>query len=177
MKNPLLFVIIILLTTFFSCHSQHSVDRENDFNFNWYFSLEENGDASAFDFEDKNWRTLDLPHDWSVEFPFDSINGEGATAYLPGGIGWYRKHFNPNIGPDEKCYVLFDGIYNNSEIWLNGNKLGERPYGYVPFYFDLTPHLNHNGGNVLAVKVDRSRKVDSRWYSGAGIYRNVKQAH
>jgi beta-galactosidase/beta-glucuronidase len=169
--------ILVLFTVFLfaaiSCTKQNEINRTQDFNFNWKFSLEKNENAWKADFDDTNWRTLNLPHDWSVEFPFDSINGEGCTAYLPGGIGWYRKHFDAE--KDKIVTVLFDGVYNNSEIWINGEKLGFHPYGYSPFHFNLTPYLTKDGkNNVLAVKVDRTRFADSRWYTGSGIYRNVK---
>lgn len=149
--------------------------RELDFNFNWKFSLNLKGDAFAPKIMDADWQDVQLPHDWSVAFPFDSIHGEGCTGYLPGGLGWYRKHFSVNINADQLVYILFDGVYNNSEVWLNGKKLGGHPYGYTPFYFNLTPYLNSNGkDNVIAVKVDHTRFADSRWYTGSGIYRNVK---
>ncbi|MEM0991413.1 MAG: sugar-binding domain-containing protein, partial [Bacteroidota bacterium] len=172
--------LIILASSVLACQTTQLAEpqqqqRQQDFNFGWKFALDASEDAYQADFADESWRTLDLPHDWSVEFPFDSIKGEGATGYLPGGIGWYRKHFKTAQSENQKAYIVFDGIYNHSEIWLNGKKIGGRPYGYVPFYFDLTPNLNPQGeANVLAVKVDRSRYVDSRWYSGSGIYRNVE---
>ncbi|MEM8524106.1 MAG: sugar-binding domain-containing protein [Bacteroidota bacterium] len=174
MKNSIYFPLFFLLLA--ACQTSKTTERARlqDFNFNWKFSLDASEEAFQTDFVDEDWRALDLPHDWSVEFPFDSTK-EGATGYLPGGIGWYRKHFKTEQQEDQKTYIIFDGIYNHSEIWLNGTKIGGRPYGYVPFYFDLTPHLNPEGAdNVVAVKVDRSRYVDSRWYSGSGIYRNVE---
>ncbi|MEQ9289670.1 MAG: glycoside hydrolase family 2 TIM barrel-domain containing protein [Cyclobacteriaceae bacterium] len=152
--------------------------RSNDFNFGWKFLLAEDSasiDESAPGFQDSEWRDVRLPHDWSVEHPFDSINGEGATGYLPGGTGWYRKHFDLKPEQNKTTYIVFDGVYNNSEVWVNGQKLGFHPYGYSPFYYDISHALNGDGkGNVVAVKVDRTRYVDSRWYSGSGIYRNVE---
>ncbi|MEN0047001.1 MAG: glycoside hydrolase family 2 TIM barrel-domain containing protein [Bacteroidota bacterium] len=176
MKNIIHFFFCLVILS--ACQAPQSIekDRQQDFNFGWKFSLDAPDEAFQTKFSDEDWRVLDLPHDWSVEFPFDSTK-EGATGYLPGGIGWYRKHFKTEQNENQKTYLIFDGIYNHSEIWLNGTKLGGRPYGYVPFYFDLTPHLKAKGEeNVLAVKVDRSRYVDSRWYSGSGIYRNVELA-
>ncbi len=163
-----------MILLFTSCTDTEVTYNKTDFNGNWLFSLEQSCDAFGLDVDDSQWRSLDLPHDWSVEFPFDSVNGEGCTAYLPGGTGWYRKHFQLAAGEDEKVFILFDGVYNHSECWINGVKLGEHPYGYSPFWYDLTPHLDPEGQNVLAVKVDRTRYADSRWYSGSGIYRNVK---
>ncbi len=150
--------------------------REHDFNFGWKFALEDDQDAKRPEFDDSAWRDVRLPHDWSVEFPFDKEKGEGATGYLPGGIGWYRKHYSVSeFAPGTQFFLLFDGVYNNAEFWLNGQKLGEHPYGYSPFYFDITGQvLDNNQDNVLAVRVDRSRYVDSRWYPGSGIYRHVK---
>lgn len=156
-----------------ACTQQAEINRTQDFNFNWKFTLDEKADASASHFDDANWRELNLPHDWSVEFPFDTINGEGNTAYLPGGTAWYRKHFD--VETNKNVTVLFDGVYNNSEYWINGEKLGFHPYGYTPVHFNLTPYLNKDGkNNIIAVKVDHTRFADSRWYTGSGIYRNVK---
>ena len=124
---------------------------------------------------DNDWRDVRLPHDWSVEASFDSTL-EGCTGYLPGGVGVYQKHFKTPALPDLKStYVLFDGVYNNATFWLNGQLLGENPYGYSPVYWDLTDKLKTDGSNnVLTVHVDHSRYADSRWYTGSGIYRNVK---
>jgi len=148
---------------------------KRDFNADWRFALEDSPETSRVTFDDQAWRTVHLPHDWSVESSFDRDHGDGATAYLPGGVGWYRKRFaTPKENADGLLYVLFDGIYNNADVWLNGKHLRHHPYGYSPFYDDITPHLQRDGSeNVLAVRVDRSRYVDSRWYSGSGIYRHV----
>ncbi|MBK1878540.1 glycoside hydrolase family 2 TIM barrel-domain containing protein [Pelagicoccus mobilis] len=150
--------------------------REKDFNFGWRFALEDETRFSGQGFDDSKWRELRLPHDWSVGFSFDKEKGEGATGYLVGGIGWYRKHFpTPEGGDDVSTFVVFDGVYNNSEFWVNGHKLGFHPYGYSPIKYDLTPYLTKDGSdNVIAVRVDHSRYCDSRWYTGSGIYRNVK---
>ncbi|WP_229130275.1 sugar-binding domain-containing protein [Ancylomarina sp. 16SWW S1-10-2] len=173
MINKIMIGLLFLLMI--GCQSNQNRERELDFNFGWKFSLEHANDAYAVNLVDSSWRDVNLPHDWSIEFPFDSIKGEGCTGYLPGGLGWYRKHFTLEGSADELTYVLFDGVYNNSEVWLNGKRVGEHPYGYSPFYFDLTPYLNPAGkDNVLAVKVDHTRYADSRWYTGSGIYRNVK---
>ena len=117
-------------------------DRQIDFNFGWKFFLEDGNDLGReTPFDDGDWRDVRLPHDWSVEASFDS-ELEGATGYLPGGIGWYQKHFPTPDGSDEKrVLILFDGVYNNAEFWLNGKRIGENPYGYSPVHFDLTEHL------------------------------------
>ena len=146
-----------------------------DFNFGWRFTLGDDPGFSARAFDDSAWRELRLPHDWSIEADFDeSLNG--ATAYLPGGIGWYRKSFaTPPSIEDRTVYLYFDGVYNHSTIWLNGQELGGRVNGYTPFYFDITEHLRADGkDNVVAVRVDRTRYIDSRWYTGSGIYRDVE---
>ncbi len=147
---------------------------EVDFNFGWEFSLSNDPDGGKPQ-NNRDWKAVNLPHDWSTEASFDSINGEGATGYLPGGLGWYRKRFPLSLKADQTIYLYFDGVYNNTEVWLNGTKLGFHPYGYSPFYYDITDHLRKDSqNNILEVKVDRTRYVDSRWYPGSGIYRNVK---
>lgn len=173
MKSYLLILIFFVL---FSCSGKNEPGETIDFNFNWTFSLLDSLEiAFANDFDDSEWRNIRLPHDWSIEFPFDSVKGEGATGYLLGGVGWYRKHFNISGQENEVYYILFDGIYNNSEVWVNGQKLIEHPYGYSPFFIDITSALNkEETKNVMAVKVDHSRYADSRWYTGSGIYRDVK---
>lgn len=119
------------------------------------------------------WKTIDLPHDWSIEGPF-SDEWASATGYLPGGIGWYKKSFTANSSwQGRQVYIYFDGVYKNSEVWINGHYLGKRPNGFIPFKYELSPYLNLNGKNTLAVKVDHSEFADSRWYTGSGIYRNV----
>ncbi len=119
-----------------------------------------------------NWRTVQVPHDWSREFAFDSINGEGCTGYLLGGIGWYKKQFELTETKGARVYLNFDGVYNNATVYLNGKKLGFHPYGYSPFTFDISSDVR-KGQNEILVQVDRSRYADSRWYTGSGIYRQV----
>jgi beta-galactosidase len=118
---------------------------------------------------------VDLPHDWSIEGPFDEKEPSSfCGAYLPTGIGWYRKRFHlPNTYRDKKLTIEFDGVYQLSEVWINGYYLGKRPYGYVPFFYDLTPHVNFGSENVMAVRVDNSHQTNCRWYSGSGIYRHT----
>lgn len=144
--------------------------RDKDFNFNWQFQLVGDTSLSSADLGDL-WQDVQLPHDWSIAQEYDSTL-DGATAYLPGGIGWYKKTFHADQQPDEVTHIVFDGVYNRSTVWLNGKELGFHPYGYSPFTYNLTDHLKQ-GENELIVKVDRSRYIDSRWYPGAGIYRNV----
>ena len=136
---------------------------------------EDSDDLAMLCFDDSAWRSLELPHDWAVEGDFNAGNpsGTGGGA-LPGGIGWYRKHFKMDDKFRGKViHIDFDGVYMNSTVWLNGVELGTRPYGYISFSYDLTPYINWDGDNVLAVRVNNSDQPNSRWYSGCGIYRNV----
>jgi beta-galactosidase len=119
------------------------------------------------------WNAVDLPHDWSIEGPF-SDKWASATGYLPGGIGWYKKSFAGNSNwHGKQVFVYFDGVYKNSEVWINGHLLGKRPNGFISFQYELTPYLNLKGNNTIVVKADHSEFADSRWYTGSGIYRNV----
>lgn len=159
-----------------ACQTQDKIEREEDFNFDWKFSLQKDTTLpTQIPLDDASWRDIRLPHDWSVEASFDSTL-EGCTGYLPGGVGVYQKHFaTPASSSNKSTFVLFDGVYNNATFWLNGQLLGENPYGYSPVYFDLSELLTNDGSeNVLTVHVDHSRYADSRWYTGSGIYRNVK---
>jgi beta-galactosidase len=145
----------------------------DSFDFGWKFFKGDLVGAQLPDFADKDWRNVDLPHDWSIEGPFDEKEpSSGPGAYLPTGIGWYRKRFR---APDaDRLTVLeFDGVYQNSEVWINGHYLGKRPYGYVPFAYELTPYLKANSENLVAVRVDNSNQTNCRWYSGSGIYRHT----
>ncbi len=145
------------------------------FDFGWKFLKGDAPGAQQPGFADASWRAVDLPHDWSIEGPFDeNAPSKGSGGYLPTGIGWYRKRFSiPESSKDKRFTIEFDGVYQNSEVWINGQYLGKRPYGYVPFAYDLTPHLNFGRENVLAVKVDNSHQTNCRWYSGSGIYRHT----
>ena len=147
----------------------------DSFDFGWKFFR---GDAVGADqpsFADAAWRSLDLPHDWSIEGPFSKDEPSGdAGGSAPTGIGWYRKRFRvPPAWRGRLLSIEFDGVYQNSEVWLNGAYLGKRPYGYISFAHDLTPHLDPAGDNLIAVRVDNSRQPNSRWYSGSGIYRHT----
>ena len=126
-------------------------------------------------YNDTHWRTLDLPHDWAIEGDFYASNPSGAGGgALPGGIGWYRKHFSLDCEavPGNRYFIEFDGVYMNSTVYVNGQEVGHRPYGYSSFEYDITKFLKQ-GDNVIAVKVDNSDQPNSRWYSGCGIYRHV----
>ena len=172
-------IVVCLLIAIFSYGQKKEItnlQREIDFNFDWKFKLQKDTTSlKKTPLNDEDWRDIRLPHDWSVEMSF-SESLEGATGYLPGGVGVYQKHFKTPAKKSEKnTYILFDGVYNNATFWLNGKLLGENPYGYSPVYFDITDALNKGEQeNILTVHVDHSRYVDSRWYTGSGIYRNVK---
>lgn len=157
-------------------NQEKPIRRTELFNTQWKFTLGDHPEASTTDFDDTAWRTLNLPHDWSIEADFSADNpttpGGGA---LPGGIGWYRKTFTPALADKGKnTFIDFDGVYWNSTVWINGRLLGKRPSGYLSFRYDLTPHLLYGQKNVIAVRVDNSMQPNSRWYSGSGIYRNVR---
>src|SRR6056297_710144 len=170
------FGIIVMTLMLSNCTpSLEKVRIIEDFGQNWNFHLGDIKNAQQPEFNDRKWRSVDVPHDWSIEGKFskDHPAGTGGGA-LPGGIGWYRKTFTlPNADSTNLVFVDFGGVYMNSEVWINGHFLGKSPYGYSSFRYELTPHLNANSENVLAVKVDNSQQPNSRWYSGSGIYRPV----
>lgn len=142
--------------------------------YSWRFTTGDPAGAEATSFDDTGWRSVVLPHDWSIEGPYDSAAATtGRGGYLPAGVGWYRRAFRlPAAFRDRRVTIEFDGVYENSDVWINGHHLGKRPYGYISFHYDLTPHLVA-GENVVAVRVDNSHQPNSRWYSGSGIYRHV----
>jgi beta-galactosidase len=145
-----------------------------NFNEDWKFYKGDITGGYAVNLDDSEWRKITLPHDWSIEGPFSKENAS-CTGYLPGGTGWYRKTFVvPDYERGRRIFIYFGGIYNNSEVWINGHYLGKRPNGYISFQYDLSPYLEFGGSNLLAVKVDHSLFADSRWYTGSGIYRDVK---
>ena len=172
MKRSLLLIVAVMLT------GMTAQARERQcFDKNWRFVLGDSVQMSKVDYDDSRWRQLDVPHDWAIEGDFYVGNPSGAGGgALPGGIGWYRKTFT--LGDcetpmkDTKFFIEFDGVYMNSTVYVNGEKVGYRPYGYSSFEYDITPFV-HEGENVVAVRVDNSDQPNSRWYSGCGIYRHV----
>lgn len=142
--------------------------------YDWKFIRADVKGAEKPGFDDSKWQTVNIPYDWSIEGKFDEdASTGGAGGYLPTGIGWYRNHFVlPTFHKGDDCWVEFEGVYMNSDVWINGHFLGNHPYGYTSFYYNLTPFIK-KGKNVIAVRVDNSLQPNSRWYSGSGIYRNV----
>jgi beta-galactosidase len=169
--------VFILLISFFSGFAQNkaSIGRKQFFSNNWKFFLGDTTAAKLNDFDDKDWRALDLPHDWSIEGQIHPKNPTGvAGGYFPAGIGWYRKTFTaPEEWSTKGISIYFEGVYMNSEVFINGKSLGVYPYGYSSFNYDLTSYLEFDKENVIAVRVDNSQHLNSRWYSGSGIYRHV----
>jgi beta-galactosidase len=169
-------LLCLLLFATSICLANSRPGNTVSFNQDWRFHLGDVANAQDAGFNDSQWRPLNLPHDWSIEGEFSEQNpaGTGGGA-LPGGLGWYRKTFKiPATAKGKLIFIEFDGVYRNSEVWINGHYLGKRPYGYSTFEYELTPYVVYGPKpNVIAVKVDNSQQPNSRWYSGSGIYRNV----
>ena len=167
-------LFLLFAAVAFSSASDAPRQREC-FDASWRFHRGDAPGAEKPDFDSSAWRPLDLPHDMSVEVPFDPKATSGAPGgYLPGGIGWYRKTFRlPSTSRGRKVFIELDGVYMNSEVWINGYHLGKRPCGYIGFEYDLTPHLDFSGDNTIAVRVDNQKIPSGRWYAGTGIYRHV----
>ena len=167
----------VILVTFVLIGLTAQARERQCFDKDWRFVLADSAQMSKTDYDDSMWRVLDVPHDWAIEGDFYAGNPSGAGGgALPGGIGWYRKHFT--LGDCEtqmsesRFFLEFDGVYMNSTVYVNGQEVGFRPYGYSSFEYDITPFVRE-GENVVAVRVDNSDQPNSRWYSGCGIYRHV----
>jgi beta-galactosidase len=176
---PNLFVASLCLLFVMDVAPAAEPRHRGNFDAGWSFTLGDVKGAEVADFDASGWRKLDLPHDWSVEGRFEADHPTGAPGgYLPAGMGWYRKAFQvPKELEGRRVFIEFDGVYMNAEVWINGHRLGKRPYGYLGFEYDLTPHLKFGGRNVVAVRVDDSRQPSGRWYTGTGIYRHVWLKH
>jgi len=177
LSDKIIYGFILSLLLFFPIKSTgNELPREKiSFNDGWFFQLGDISSPIDLTTDFSTWRKLNLPHDWAIEGDFSKGHPSGSSGgALPGGIGWYCKKFS--LQPEEKkkiIYIDFDGVYMNSEVYINGHLLGIRPYGYISFRYDLTPYLKEGQENIIAVKVDNSEQPNSRWYSGCGIYRNV----
>ncbi|MDL2309741.1 DUF4982 domain-containing protein [Parabacteroides sp. OttesenSCG-928-B22] len=169
-KTFLLFAMLFCVAGSFA---QKNIRVKENFDFDWKFILNEDNPKYAEPQQaDANWQNVQLPHDWSIELNFERSVG-GSAAFLPGGIGWYRKTFQvPNAQKGKNISILFDGIFHQSDVYINGHHLGHRPYGFCSIEYDLTPYLKFNEENVIAVRVDRSGG-GARWYTGSGIYRHA----
>jgi len=169
-----LFIALCITMQVFA-QSQTQIRSKTKFNNDWKFSLSDNPKFMEPDCDDSIWRNLSLPHDWTIEGAFDEKNPCGASgAFLPGGIGWYRKTFLVNDSLKlKKVFIQFDGIHMNSEVWINNHFLGRYPNGYLTILYDLTPFLKVGQKNTIAVRVDNSLEPSTRYYGGAGIYRNT----
>ena len=175
LNHPPAFCLVLASLLVGICLNVQSQPRQRLLmDFRWKFMPGDHTGAQQFDFDDSEWRTLDLPHDWSIEGTYDEKAPTGGSGgYLPTGIGWYRRTFNlPKGSYGKTIWIEFDGVYMNSEVWINGHHLGTYPNGYNSFHYELTQYLT-NGRNVIAVKVDNSLQPNTRWYSGSGIYRHV----
>lgn len=177
MKNTLKFYgILFLIVTFTQC--RQAVQQPNEklsFDESWLFAIAPDSTASLSRFDDSKWRELDLPHDWAIEDSVSQGNKSGVDGgFFVAGTAWYRKHFNAQEEwKNKKIAIRFDGVFMNSDVWLNGNHLGKHTYGYSGFSLDLTTHLRFDTVNVISVKVDNSNPPASRWYTGSGIYRHT----
>jgi beta-galactosidase len=173
-------LILIFIFVFIRTSAQTELKRNNLFDFNWRFHKGGALGAEEPSFDDSRWRAVDLPHDWSIEdlpgtnspFNIDAISQVNG-GFTTGGTGWYRKTFTiPEKLSDKQFIIMFEGVYMNAEVWLNGEFLGNHPYGYTSFWFNVTDKIKFEKENVLTVKV-KNEGENSRWYSGSGIYRHV----
>lgn len=163
----------VLLFSCLSAFSQISFGDSKKINDNWKFNLQDTPEAQKQAYDDSKWQLVNVPHDWSVKGQL-SPTLASCTGFLPGGIGWYRKSVTiPQSKTGEKVYLYFEGVYNRSEVFINGHSLGKRPNGYISFAYDATPYVKYGGENTISVRVDHSQSADSRWYTGSGIYRDV----
>ena len=166
MRKTFLFLIASAISLVVSARDRKCFDE------GWLFTLGDSVSMSDTNYDDSSWRRLDLPHDWAIEGDFLPSHPSGAGGgALPGGIGWYRKHFK--VETSDRYFIEFDGVYMNSTVYVNGRQVGFRPYGYSSFEYDITPYIIKGAENIIAVKVDNSDQPNSRWYSGCGIYRHV----
>lgn len=165
------FFLICLLFSAVPIQAQPGFGNSVKINDGWMFYLNSKDTVANHPESNGNWQKVELPHDWSVRQKLDPKHAS-SMGFLPGGIGWYKKSV---VIPqqDKKVYIYFDGVYNRSEVFINGQSIGKRPNGYISFMYDITPYIQFNKPNEILVSVDHHRSADSRWYTGAGIYRDV----
>jgi beta-galactosidase len=179
MKQKFFFTLVVaaaVATAATVCSAQPAARIDDRFDFDWKFTLADVPEAKNPAFDDAGWADVQLPHDWSIAQPFVENSWRlGSMAFLPGGVGWYRKTFEvPAEQEGKRIYIHFDGVYHRSDVYVNGKHAGFHPYGYTGFEYDVTPHIRFGKKNVIAVRVDHSDSPTSRWYSGSGIYRHVR---
>lgn len=174
-KTLILINLLLIVYVSKSTAQNSTIERKQNFNSDWKFSLGDAAENSFPNLDDTNWKKLNLPHDWSIEGKSEKSNiSAGDGGFYPMGSAWYRKTFSiPSEWKDQKIAIYFEGVYMNAEVFINGKSVGLQPYGYTSFEYDLTPYLKFGQKNIVAVKVDNSQQKNSRWYSGSGIYRNV----
>ena len=172
--NTIAILSASILTSASDLYAQPGFGIAQRINSGWFFHLGGKGEEKDIkDMNDNAWKPVMLPHDWGVKYPL-SPNLASATGYLPGGIGWYQKQLAiPVADQGKKIFLYFEGVYNRSEVFVNGKSVGKRPNGYVSFSYDISPYIVFGKENTIAVKVDHSQNADSRWYTGSGIYRDV----
>jgi len=175
MRHSLLLATAILTTHAFAALHLIQPRAIQSLDSDWHFLQSDAPGAESPTFDDSAWTPVTLPHDWSIAGPVEeTAPSRAAGGFFPTGIGWYRHTLTlPKLDPAKRIFIAFDGIMANSDVYCNGDLLGHRPYGYVSFNYDLTPHL-HAGKNIIAVRVDDSKQPASRWYPGAGINRQVR---
>ncbi len=174
MKKYFVFLLAVFLLNSCGAKNNQVVLSDQKIDFDWQFQLGDVQNGQDIDLNTSSWRRLDLPHDWSIEGQYSQKYGtEWQSGFLPAGIGWYRKNLDWDPAwKGKQVKILFEGIYLNSDVWINGQHLGHRPNGYIGFEYDLSPYLK-KGKNVIAVRVDQSKPLTGRWYTGSGIYRHV----
>ena len=172
MRNKLLLNLGFLFAATGALEARQTISLDAD----WRFFQGEADGASLVEFNDSNWASVDVPHDWSIAGPFDQhAPANGSGGWLPSGVAWYRKVIAlPADAAGKQIWIEFDGVMANSDVWMNGQHLGHRPNGYTSFLYDVTHVVRPGGKNVLVVKADTSAQPASRWYTGAGIYRHVR---
>ena len=171
-KSIILLSLIVIFTGLADAQTRTITPFDND----WRFLKGTADTAEKLEFNDLTWKKVNVPHDWSIEGPFDEKNlTGGGGGFLPSGVSWYRKHFSvAEKDKNRRVSIEFDGVMSINDVWINGTHLGQRPNGYISFEYDLTKYLNYGKDNVIAVRSDTSLQPSSRWFTGAGIYRHVR---